>query len=119
MVDERWRVDGGDRSYGGRSRNKQGGNIGDEIGGKQGGRGKIRRDPDDTVRHRVLDAGSGAGRDNVFNNLSRLSMLWTVLHRCPTGARFAFNCYKYWAQILLRQPGEPPFTLLIRENVNQ
>ena len=28
---------------------------------------------------------------NGFNNLSRLEMLWTVRHRWPAGARFAFN----------------------------
>ena len=42
---------------------------------------------------------------NGFNELSRLSVLWTVQHRWPAGARFAFNCYKHWAQLLLRQPG--------------
>ena len=42
---------------------------------------------------------------NGFNELSRLAMLWTVCHRCPAGARFAFNCYKHWAQLLLCQPG--------------
>ena len=34
---------------------------------------------------------------NGFNKLSRLSMLWTVQHRWPAGARFAINCYKHWA----------------------
>ena len=42
---------------------------------------------------------------NGFNELSRLEMLWTVRHRWPAGARFAFNCYKHWAQLLLHQPG--------------
>ena len=28
---------------------------------------------------------------NGFNELSRLEMLWTVRHRWPAGARFAFN----------------------------
>ena len=28
---------------------------------------------------------------NGFNKLSRLAMLWTVRHRWPAGARFAFN----------------------------
>ena len=32
---------------------------------------------------------------NGFNKLSRLSMIWTVQHRWPAGARFALNCYKY------------------------
>ena len=35
------------------------------------------------------------------------------------GARFAFNCYKHWAQLLLRQPGELPVIILSREVVTQ
>ena len=52
---------------------------------------------------------------NGFYKLSRLAMLRTVRHRCPAGARFVFNCYRNWAQLLLRQPGEPPVTILSRE----
>ena len=36
---------------------------------------------------------------NGFNELSRLAMLWTVQHRWPAGARFAFNCYTHWFQL--------------------
>ena len=46
-------------------------------------------------------------------------MLWTVRHRWPEGARFVFNCYRHWAQLLLCQPGEPPVKILIREGVTQ
>ena len=56
---------------------------------------------------------------NGFNKLSRLAMLWTLQHRWPEGARFAFNCYRHWAKLLLRQPGELPVTILIREGVTQ
>ena len=56
---------------------------------------------------------------NRFNKLSRLAMLWTVLHRWPAGERFTFNCYGHWAQLILRQPGEPPVTILNREDVTQ
>ena len=56
---------------------------------------------------------------NGFNELSRLAMLWTVRHRWPAGARFSFNCYKHWAQLILHQPGEPPVTILSREGVTQ
>ena len=56
---------------------------------------------------------------NGFTELSRLEMLWTVWHRWPAGARFAFNCYRHWAQLLLRQPGEPPVTILSREEITQ
>ena len=31
----------------------------------------------------------------------------------------AFNCYRHWAQIILRQPEEPSVTILIREGVTQ
>ena len=56
---------------------------------------------------------------NGFNKLSRSAMLWTVRHRWPAGTRFAFNCYKHWAQLLLCQPGELPVTILSREGVAQ
>ena len=46
-------------------------------------------------------------------------MLWTVRHRWPARARFAFNCYKYWAQLLLCQTGEPPVKILSREGFTQ
>ena len=56
---------------------------------------------------------------NGFNKLSRLAMLWNVQHRWPSRARFLFNCYMHWAQILLHQPREPPGTILRREGVTQ
>ena len=42
------------------------------------------------------------GSCNGFNDLIHLVMLWTVRHRWPAGARFAFNCYRHRAQLLLR-----------------
>ena len=56
---------------------------------------------------------------NGFNKLSRLAMLWTVRHRWQAGVRFAFNCYRHWAQLLLRHPGELPVTILSQEGVTQ
>ena len=56
---------------------------------------------------------------NGYSKLSRLEMLWTVRHRWQEGARFAFNCYMHWAQLILRHPGEPLVTILIREGVTQ
>ena len=56
---------------------------------------------------------------NGFNKLSRLAMLLTVRHRWPAGARFAFNFYRHWAQLLLHQPGELPVTILSQEGVTQ
>ena len=46
-------------------------------------------------------------------------MLRTVRHRWPAGARFDINFYWHWAQLLLRQPGGLPFTILIQEGVTQ
>ena len=56
---------------------------------------------------------------NGFNELIRLAMLLTVHHRWLVGARFAFNCYRHWAQLLLCQPGDVPVILLNRESVTQ
>ena len=42
---------------------------------------------------------------NGFNDLIRLEMLWTVWHRWPAGARFAFNFYRHWARLLIRKTG--------------
>ena len=44
-------------------------------------------------------------------------MMWTVRHCWPAGARFAFNCYRHWAQLLPPHnseliggnSGRPPF----------
>ena len=56
---------------------------------------------------------------NGFNELSRLEMLWTVRHSWTARARFVFNCYRHWAQLLLRHPGAPPITIPSREGVIQ
>ena len=52
---------------------------------------------------------------NRFNKLSRLAMLWTARHCWLAGARFTFDLYRHWAQLLLRHPVEPPVTILSRE----
>ena len=89
--------------------------------GEEGGRGTQRSlgalefltqeaDPSGTT---LVDAR------NEFNELIRLAMLWTVRHHCPAGARFAFNCYRHWEQLLLRQPVDLPVTILSREGVTQ
>eukprot|EP00957_Ditylum_brightwellii_P042162 3193017-Ditylum_brightwellii.AAC.1 len=46
-------------------------------------------------------------------------MLWTVRHRWPEGAHFVFNCYRHWAQLVIRQPGADPVILHSREGVTQ
>ena len=56
---------------------------------------------------------------NGFNNMIPLAMLWTVQHCWMAGVRFVFNCYRHWAQLLIRQPGELQVTILIQEGVTQ
>ena len=60
---------------------------------------------------KLIDAHKGV------KNLSHLENLGTVHHLCLESVRFAFNCYQHWAQLIFHQPGEPPFTLMIREEV--
>ena len=61
----------------------------------------------------LVDAANG------FNNLSRYSMLWTVRHRCPKLARFAFNCYRHEIRLVCRRPGMEALILLSKEGVTQ
>ena len=51
--------------------------------------------------------------------LIRVVMLWTVQHHWPSGAQFAFSCYKHWAKKLLIRLGEEPVIILSREGVTQ
>ena len=44
-------------------------------------------------------------------------MLWKVRYFWPAGARFAFNCYRHWVQLLLRQLEETPVKILSQEGV--
>ena len=46
-------------------------------------------------------------------------MMWTVRHHWTAVARFAFNCYKHWVQLLLSHLGSPSVTLMIRNGVMQ
>jgi hypothetical protein len=56
---------------------------------------------------------------NGFNQLGRRAMLWTVRHRWAVGARFAFNCYRHSAQLILRRKGKPGYVLLSARGVTQ
>jgi len=57
---------------------------------------------------------------NGFNELNRMSMLWTVRHRWAAGARFSFNCYRHAATLIVRRPGgKNCATVLSEEGVTQ
>ena len=47
-------------------------------------------------------------------------MLWTVRHLWPSGARFAFNCYRHWSTLILRgKDGNSTELLSSKEGVTQ
>ncbi|MEM7495956.1 MAG: hypothetical protein AAF471_07510, partial [Myxococcota bacterium] len=57
---------------------------------------------------------------NGFNELNRRAMLWTVRHTWAAGARFALNCYRHSAQLIVRRHGgESCHLLLSSEGVTQ
>ena len=56
---------------------------------------------------------------NGFNELSRKAMLWTVRHLWAYGARFAFNCYRHAAQLIIRRPDGTVTIILSSEGVTQ
>ncbi len=46
-------------------------------------------------------------------------MLWTVRHEWLSGARFAFNCYRHWATLVIRGKGGTSYLLYSKEGVTQ
>jgi hypothetical protein len=56
---------------------------------------------------------------NAFNELNRTSMLWTIRHEWPSGARFAFNCYRHWGTLVIRGKGGSMSLLHSKEGVTQ
>ena len=40
---------------------------------------------------------------NAFNENNHKDILWAVRSDWPSGARFAFNCYRRWATIVFRE----------------
>jgi hypothetical protein len=56
---------------------------------------------------------------NAFNELNRTAMLWTVRHEWPSGARFAFNCYRHHSTLMIRHNNGTGVTIPSREGVTQ
>ena len=57
---------------------------------------------------------------NAFNAGNRTAILWTVRHRWPSGARFSFNCYRHWSQLMIRSDdGYAGHWLTSQEGVTQ
>jgi len=70
-------------------------------------------DPDDVHITLMVDAKNG------FNELGCKAMLWTVRHRWAAGARFAFNCYRHSAILIVRRKGRACYVILSEEGVTQ
>ena len=54
---------------------------------------------------------------NGLNGMIRLMMLWKVIHHCQARARFEFNFYKNYAQLILCWQVHPPAILTSQEGV--
>jgi hypothetical protein len=70
-------------------------------------------DPDNPNAALLVDAFNG------FNELGRKGALWTVRHLWTGGSRFAFNCYRHAAQLILRRRGRECIIILSQEGVTQ
>ena len=84
--------------------------VGDWSAKEHGGCEDVDSDPDVAC---LVDARNG------LNELNRKSMLWYVRHCWPMGALYAFNCYKYAAQIVVRRPGDEALIILSKKGVTQ
>ena len=56
---------------------------------------------------------------NVFNEINRIGMLWTVCHLWSSGACFVLNCYCHCLSLLLRNGNGAVSFLHSREGVEQ
>ena len=54
---------------------------------------------------------------NAFNEGNRTAMLWTIRHRWPSGARFAFNCHH--ATLVIRTEEGTAIFVFSEEGVTQ
>ena len=81
--------------------------VKEEGEGEEGGYGTIRAlVAIELLTHEAYPSGKTIiDARNGFNKISRLAILWTVKHLWPAGARFEFNCFRHWAQLIFRQPG--------------
>ena len=57
--------------------------------------------------------------NNVFDEIHRVGMLWTVRHLWMYGARFVFNCYRHWSSLVLQNKNGTASFLHSKEGVTQ
>ncbi|HEY9815494.1 MAG TPA: hypothetical protein V6D20_06805, partial [Candidatus Obscuribacterales bacterium] len=56
---------------------------------------------------------------NAFNEMNRVTMLWTIRHEWPQGALFTFNCYKHWIRLVAHDPSGNTFVFYSKVGVTQ
>ena len=56
---------------------------------------------------------------NAYNEENRTDMLWAVRHKWPSGTRFALNCYRHWATLVIRSGDGMGHFLHRKEGVTQ
>lgn len=56
---------------------------------------------------------------NAFNEQNRTIMLWVVRHEWPSGARFAFNCYRHHFILMIRKMDGSACVMHSKEGVTQ
>ncbi len=67
----------------------------------------------DPIDVTLLDASNG------FNEISRLRCLHTIRHLWPSASRFAFNCYRHYIQICIRDHNSPATIIPGYEGIQQ
>ena len=56
---------------------------------------------------------------NAFNEMNRVTMLWTIRHEWPQGALFSFNCYKHWIRLVVHDPSGELIIIYSKTGVTQ
>ena len=59
------------------------------------------------------------GERNAFNEKKCTVILQAVKHEWSSGARFAFNCYRHWATLMIRAGDGESHFLHSKERVTQ
>ncbi len=58
-------------------------------------------------------------KSHGFNELSHMTMLWTLHHLWPKGSWFSFNCYCHNAMLIVHNPGHRPIIFWSCKGIKQ
>ena len=80
-------------------------------------------DEDETYSRYEPGTGYGAAlfdARNAYCELNRHLMLWNTAHLWPKGSRFAYNRYRHWGKVFVRdKPGKPAIIIHSKEGIAQ